>query len=271
MGDRELLTVGQLARLSGLTTKALRHYDRLGLFRPAAVDDSGYRWYAPEQVAPARLVARLRALDVPLPEVRSALAGDAATVRAVLLRQRTRLESRLSKVRGDLHDLAHFLDDKVITMPGDGAAPDEKALAIRLFNGVWEYLGRENRTPADDDTMLHMAHASRFHWGNVGTPENLARGEWQCSRVYAALGRAEPSLHHAGRVLRICQDNGIGDWDLAFAYEALARAHAVGGDRQAARSNTDRALAAAADIADPEDRDLLLADLESVPGQPRYW
>jgi tetratricopeptide (TPR) repeat protein len=100
---------------------------------------------------------------------------------------------------------------------------------------------------------------------------HLARGEWLISRVYAVLGRPEPALHHARRVLELCQENGIGDWDLAFAYEALARAHAVAGDAAQARDCTDQALAATEDIAEDEDRDLVLADLETVPGQPRYW
>src|SRR3954464_1947812 len=100
---------------------------------------------------------------------------------------------------------------------------------------------QDDRSAADDDRMLHAAHASRHHWGEVGTPANLARGEWQCSRVYAVLGRAEPSLHHAHRVLEICEQHGIADWDLAFAYEALARAHAVAGDAAA----TETALAEA--------------------------
>jgi len=48
-------------------------------------------------------------------------------------------------------------------------------------------------------------------------------------------------------------------------------AHAVAGDAGQAREFTDQALAAAGDIADSEDRDLVLADLETIPGQPRYW
>jgi hypothetical protein len=148
---------------------------------------------------------------------------------------------------------------------------DERALAARLFNGVWDLLEKPERTTADDDTMLHMAHASRYHWGRVGKPENLARGEWQCSRVYAVLLRPEPSLHHAERVLELTQEFGLGDFDLAFAYEALARARAIGGDADGARAAAERALAAAADITDPEDRDLLLADLATIPGQARFW
>ena len=150
-------------------------------------------------------------------------------------------------------------------------ASDERELAKSLFNGVWELMGREDRTPDDDDRMLHAAHASRYHWGNVGTAANLARGEWQCSRVYAVLRRAEPCLHHAQRVLDICEREGMGDFDLAFAYEALARGQAIAGDAATARAHTEQALAAAENIAEDEDRDLLLSDLETIPGQARFW
>lgn len=157
--------------------------------------------------------------------------------------------------------------------PGTGSVTDERLLAAQLFNETWRLMEQEDRTREDDDRMIHAAHASRYHWGQVpdATPANLARGEWQISRVYSVLGRAEPALFHAHRDLDICEDNGIDDWDLAFAFEALARGHAVAGEAGKARHYTDRALAAARDIADAEDRALVLADLETIPGQPRYW
>jgi hypothetical protein len=157
--------------------------------------------------------------------------------------------------------------------PGTGSVTDARLLAAQLFNQTWRLLEQAGRTRDDDDQMIHTAHASRYHWGQVltATPVHLARGEWLISRVYAVLGRAEPALHHARRVLDLCQENGIGDFDLAFAHEALARAGAGAGDAGLARRHTDQALAAAGDITDGEDRDLLLADLETIPGQPRYW
>lgn len=42
-------------------------------------------------------------------------------------------------------------------------------LAGSLFNGVWTLLENPSRTPDDDLLMIHMAHASRYHWGRVGT------------------------------------------------------------------------------------------------------
>jgi hypothetical protein len=139
---------------------------------------------------------------------------------------------------------------------------DERTLAASLFNGTWTLLERDDRTRADDDRMLHMAHASRYHWGNVGTAANLARGEWMCSRVYTVLGRAEPAAAHARRVLQLCEENGLADFDLAFAYEALARAASVAGDTAEARRYV--ALAQAVPVADAEDRDLLARDLASI-------
>ena len=62
-----MLTIGEFARETGLTAKALRLYDDLGLLAPADVDEhTGYRRYMPDQVDRARLVARLRSAGVPL-------------------------------------------------------------------------------------------------------------------------------------------------------------------------------------------------------------
>jgi tetratricopeptide (TPR) repeat protein len=157
--------------------------------------------------------------------------------------------------------------------PGTGSVSDVRLLAAQLFNETWRLLEREDRAGEDDDRMIHIAHACRYHWGQVPgvEPARLARGEWIVSRVYSVLERAEPALHHARRALRLCQENGVADFDLAFAYEALARAHAVAGDAAAARQHTGQALAAGEDVSDPADREILLADLETIPGQARYW
>jgi len=151
----------------------------------------------------------------------------------------------------------------------DDSIIDHRRLAVTLFNQTWELMAKEDRSAADDDRMLHMAHASRHHWGEVGTAANLARGEWQCSRVYAVLQRPEPCLHHARRVLALCAENGLVDWDLAFGHEALARGLALTGDVDAARTEIERALAVP--IADDEDRSHLLTDLATVPGIAPFW
>jgi hypothetical protein len=142
---------------------------------------------------------------------------------------------------------------------------DERAVAVDCFNGTWTLLEKHDRTPDDDARMIHMAHASTYHWANVGTDVNQIRGEWQCSRVYAVVGRAEPALFHAQRALAICQRAGIADFDLAFCYEALARAYAVAGDETQKQHWLGEARAALESISEEEDRTLVEADLATIP------
>jgi tetratricopeptide (TPR) repeat protein len=141
-----------------------------------------------------------------------------------------------------------------------------RQLAVDLFNHAWTLMRLPQRTPEQDDELIHAAHASRHHWGEVGTAANLARGEWQVARVYSILGRAEPALHHARRCLAYCEQNpeAVEDWDLAFAYEALARAHLVAGDADEAARCEARARELGEKIADPEDRELLEKDLTAL-------
>jgi hypothetical protein len=143
----------------------------------------------------------------------------------------------------------------------------QRKLAVDLFNRVWTLLERADRTPEQDDEMINATHASCHHWAEVGTTASIARGEWQISRVYSVLDRAEPALYHAGRCLAYCESNPdeLEDWDLPFAYEALARAHAVAGN--AAESERFAALAGELGerIEDEEDRELLARDLTTLP------
>jgi len=114
---------------------------------------------------------------------------------------------------------------------------------------------------------LHMAHASRYAWGAAPEcePANIARGEWLCSRVYCVLGRAEPALWHARRCVSVCEAAGIGDWDLAYANEAMARASGVAGDAAGAAEWRARAREAGDAIADPEDREHFDEDFATLP------
>ena len=141
----------------------------------------------------------------------------------------------------------------------------QKQIAIELFNYVWTLLERPDRTARDDDLMVDAAHASRLFWEEPGGPANHARGEWQISRVYATVRRSEPALHHAQRCLDICRQYDLGGFDLAYAYEALARAHALAGDGEAAARWRAQAREAADAIADTEDRELVLGDLRTLP------
>jgi len=139
-----------------------------------------------------------------------------------------------------------------------------RKIGADLFNYTWALLDRKDRTTEDDDEMLHAAHASRYHWGHAGTALHIDIGEWQISRVYAVLGRAEPALSHARRALEIARRHRLRRFYLAYAYEAMARASAVAGERRARDRYLREARRIGARLRDRDDRRMLLEDLATI-------
>ena len=150
-----------------------------------------------------------------------------------------------------------------------------RKMAAQLFNHTWDLIDKgDKRTPDENDEMIHSAHSSRYHWGVVVAsgeypktgPINLERGDWQVSRVYSLLKRPEAALYHAQRCLQICKDNDIGDFDIAFAYEALARAYALSDNTEEVKKHISLAKEAGDAIKKDEDKDYFFSDLKTVPG-----
>jgi DNA-binding transcriptional MerR regulator len=266
-----LMPIGRFSRQTGLSVKALRHYAELGLLPPAAVDpDTGYRLYATAQVDRGEAIRLLRRLEVPLDGIATILAtGDPATVRRVLLDHQRRTALRSAQLRVVLQGLQPLLDGKEQVMGTPAQALDQEAhrrLGIDCFNKTWTLMEKADRTQTEDDEMIHCAHASAYHWLQVGTAANHARGEWQCSRVHAILGQAEPALWHGRRCLEIVEASSevMEEFDLPAAYEALGRAHAVAGDLTEARRYVELGRAATATIADDDDRAIIEADFATI-------
>ena len=134
-------------------------------------------------------------------------------------------------------------------------------LGSQLYNKTWKLFG------GDPDALIHTAHASAYHWmAEGGTAANRARSEWLCARVYSELGRAEPALHHARRCLELVESDpaAMADWDLAAAYEALARAHAVAGDAAEAERYRGLGFEAVSQVANAADGEHIAADLRGI-------
>ncbi|MEV4680700.1 MerR family transcriptional regulator [Streptomyces kurssanovii] len=114
-------SIGETARDSGLSISTLRFYDRAGVLVPHRVDPvTGYRWYAPEQLEEARLLARLRRTGMPLPDIRLVLAGwsgaDTDLVRKLLEAHLRRLELGLSDARREFSTLRTLIERRETPM-----------------------------------------------------------------------------------------------------------------------------------------------------------
>jgi DNA-binding transcriptional MerR regulator len=272
------LSIGRFARLTGLSIGALRHYDELDLLRPVEVDRfTAYRSYAADQVELGRAIARLRDLEVPLEEIRAVLAtDDAGEQRRRVADHASRVQARVDRQVRILHvlrQLSHGREPIVTnaTATDDSLTADgHRRLGKELYNHTWSLIELGERTPEQVDEMLAAAHASAYHWSKGGgTLANAARSQWQIARVYSTLRRGEPALWHAHRCVELAEAAaraGVADdWDVAAALETLARAQLVAGDEASAVATRDRARAALAEVADPEDRQLIEQDLDSLP------
>ncbi|WP_239516186.1 MULTISPECIES: MerR family transcriptional regulator [unclassified Streptomyces] len=141
--ENEMRGIGEMARASGLGVSALRFYDGAGVLVPAWVDPvSGYRWYGPEQLEEARLLARLRRAGMPLADIRLVLAGwcgaDTDLVRGLLEAHLRRLERGLSDARGEFSTIRALLElrENPMTTPttdaSSAATAGAAATTVRL-------------------------------------------------------------------------------------------------------------------------------------------
>ena len=129
---------------------------------------------------------------------------------------------------------------------------------------VWKLLQKRSRTKDENEFMIHAAHASNYHWLEVGTKVHNQRGHWLLSRVYTVTKDAPNALKHAKKCLELTQKNPkeMKDFDLAYAYEAVARANYL--NRQSVYGNRylDMARKAGEKIKNLEDKVQFLNDLK---------
>lgn len=137
-----------------------------------------------------------------------------------------------------------------------------KHFAKSINARVWELLQKSSRSQEEEDEMLHAAHACTYHWKFVGNAVHQQRGEWLISHVHIALGHANEALRHAERCFEITQANKdlIEDFDIAYAFEGIARTQAMLGDEKIALEFYALAQQAGQAIADDEDRSIFMGD-----------
>jgi len=131
-----------------------------------------------------------------------------------------------------------------------------KCMGIELNGLVWTLLEKEDRNQDDEYRLINAAYASLYHWSEVGKPENLQRGEWLVSHVYAILGMADFALYHAKKCIEITTENDIVDFDLAFANEAMARAYAASQNKDEYNYWYKLAKEAGEKISDTQDKEI---------------
>jgi len=148
-------------------------------------------------------------------------------------------------------------------------APEElkwhRTVAMEGNNRAWD-LAIRDRTPAEDTEMLTAAHTSAHHWSRIGTELNRMRATMLLAEVHAQLGHGETAWTF-GETMRayFLSHPETPDWEVAFTHAIHARCAHAAGDAAVHRASYEQAAAAVAAIADPEDRDIVLATFRRVP------
>ena len=171
-----LMSSGEFAQASGLSRKALRLYDELGLLTPVRVDPrSGYRFYAPAQLEPARLVAWLRRLGMPLAAIRSVTTLPAAAAAAELAAYWNRVEAETAARRELASFLVGYLSGK------DNGMTDDTQDTLTIHYAIRSDIGLEREDNED------AAYAGRQLLAVADGMGGHAAGEVASAAVIEAL------------------------------------------------------------------------------------
>jgi tetratricopeptide (TPR) repeat protein len=154
--------------------------------------------------------------------------------------------------------------DKERSMPEDKFTLEEahRRFAKSCNAKVWELLEKSPRSPAENEELLLAAQASLYHWQQLGTTPNIQRGHWLLARVYTILREPAGAMKHATRCIELTKAHmsEMKDFDIAYAFEAMARTYALLGDRMNSKEYYDLALRVGQAIKNSVDKELFMSD-----------
>jgi DNA-binding transcriptional MerR regulator/effector-binding domain-containing protein len=224
------VSIGDFARATHLSVKALRHYQEEDLLAPAEVDpDSGYRRYDLAQIPTAQVIRRLRDLDMPLEDIRGVLrATDLAERGELISRHLRRLEDELSRTKSAVESLRDLLEHPEPNLPVEHrSVPPMRVAAISArvttadlgpwFNGAF---GELYATLSAQDVALAGDAGGVFANGLFSDEDGQATLYLPVDTPFRAAGRVGP-LELPPVELAVIAHSGPHD-NIDRAYGALA-------------------------------------------------
>jgi hypothetical protein len=140
----------------------------------------------------------------------------------------------------------------------------QKRLASQANNRAWTLAEILDRSPEEDEEMLHAAHAAMYFWEIVGDPSNHAHAAQLLAHVYALLRLPGPAAQYLSKSLPYFTQHDCMPWEMAFSHAIAANVASAEGNAAAYAKHYAEAQAAAAHITDPETREMFVATLRVV-------
>jgi effector-binding domain-containing protein len=173
-----LFRIGEFSRLSHVTVKTIRHYDKIGLLKPARVDpDTNYRYYSANQLPRLNRILALKGLGLSLDQISLLLDQDlpAAQIRGMLRLKQVEIQEHLEQERSRLDRVEQMLKqiEKEEKMPKQDITikpiKSQEVISIRdtipsygevgsLFNQVFAILGKHQIQPAGPPVGIYHDH-----------------------------------------------------------------------------------------------------------------
>ena len=184
------MNIKQASKQSGVSAPNIRFYEKEGLLNPARLPGNDYRDYTEQDIRTLRFIRMLRMLDVPLPVIRSVLAGD-ASLGSVLREQKTALEQRAKQLEGAARFCAELArqDPSVASLDVDACLSrmEDPAQPQNFFCGWLQ----DYRTLAQ---VQHQRHFSFIPEGSINTPQEFTAA----LQTYAKANGMQFSLEKEG-------------------------------------------------------------------------
>lgn len=231
------LTVGQVARLAGVTVRTLHHYDAIGLVSPSGRSEAGYRRYASADLDRLRDVLAYRELGFPLERIAAVLDEPGGDALGHLRRQRELLAGRIARLEGMVAAIDRELEARSM---GIGLTAQERLEAFGDFDPAAHAEEAERRwggTEAHRESQRRAASYGKHAWkeirreaGEIERALAAALADGVAPDAPAATELAERHRLHVSRWFYACSpamhaklgELYVGDPRFAAHYEALA-------------------------------------------------
>ena len=125
--------VSEAAALSGVTVRALHHYDAIGLLQPSTRSEADYRLYSSDDIRTLRNVRRYRALGFSLDEIKELLRASVKDRVAALRKQRDAIRQRTSETAG----IVHAINREITMVDGGGSGPPDRLRRAQALVGEY--------------------------------------------------------------------------------------------------------------------------------------
>ncbi len=189
--------IRDVAKATGLSSRALRHYEQIGLLMPSKLAQSGYRYYGEAELARLYRILSLRELEMPLAAIREAIDGEAeisAAMRAHLRLLHERQQHTSARIAAVEHALGTIENGTAVTIDdlfaGVDQAAHEDEVRRRWGDDAWERSQRRRKamTPdgrvADDLNSMDV-NASLRRAAEAGVEPTGARFQELVTNHYA--------------------------------------------------------------------------------------